>query len=109
MRDTMPKQGSRVFVYNTEKQAFVTDSRTDSLVIAPEDRDCFKRMLESAALLKQSAANYTTLRAQTEEGSFANYYVGVICAAPGSDIIITLTETSDVCLDSQKIDSLTVF
>lgn len=107
MRDTMPKQGSRMFVYNAEKKAFVTTSQTDCLVIAPEDMDCFNRMLEEAASLKQPAANYATLRAQTEDGGFANYYVGVICVAPGSDIIITLTETSDVCLDSQKIDSLT--
>ncbi len=107
MKDTMPKQGSRMFVYNVEKKAFATASQTDCLVIAPEDTACFNRMLEEAASLKQPVANYATLRAQTEAGGFANYYVGVICMAPDSDIIITLTETSDACLDSQKIDSLT--
>ena len=46
MKDTMPKQGSRMFVYNVEKKAFATAAQTDCLVIAPEDTACFNRMLE---------------------------------------------------------------
>ncbi len=85
----------------------VSDNSGNMLAVAQKDKERFQEILEHAAAADQPAVVYTDICVKGKEGNVTSYHAGIVCTAPGEQVIVTLQKNEKAYETNPVTDQLT--
>lgn len=107
VKENVFKSTARLYTYDCKSKSFTDSGRDGKIVLADQCAGKVMDLLEQMSASEEPAAFYTEVCAKNAFGDFVQCNAGFICAAPGEQIIVTLSETEQQCGGEHELDELT--